>query len=70
MLDTLIASVDRSFKNAFEFRHVSWWNEDVFKRFKKQKIIFCGVSFPKLPDEIAVTARDIYYRFSWYTRFI
>ena len=63
MLDTIIASVDRSLKNAFEFRHISWWNEEVFSQFKKHDFIFCGVSFPKLPDDVEVTAKDVYYRF-------
>lgn len=63
LLDLITNSVDPSFKNVFEFRHVSWWNENVFSQFKKRKLIFCGVSFPKLPDEMKATTSNIYYRF-------
>jgi len=63
MLDLIMSSVDPSFKNVFEFRHLSWWNENVFTQFKKRKLIFCSISFPKLPDEVKATASNIYYRF-------
>jgi uncharacterized protein YecE (DUF72 family) len=62
-LDLLISSVDPAFKNVFEFRHVSWWNEHVFEQFKKYGFTFCGVSFPDLPNEVIATAKDLYYRF-------
>lgn len=63
MLELIINNVDNSFKNVFEFRDISWWNENVFDQFKKQNLIFCGVSFPKLPDEVMITTEIIYYRF-------
>ena len=63
MLEKIISSIDLSFQNAFEFRHASWWNENVFEQFRKNKLIFCGVSFPKLPDEVISTTSNLYYRF-------
>jgi uncharacterized protein YecE (DUF72 family) len=63
LLDVIISSVDLSFLNVFEFRNVSWWNEHVFDRFRKNKIVFCGVSFPKLPDDVIATTPNLYYRF-------
>ncbi len=63
MLDLITGSIDPSFKNVFEFRHISWWNENVFTQFKRRKLIFCGVSFPKLPGEVKATTANIYYRF-------
>ena len=63
MLGLIINSMDYSFKNVFEFRNITWWNENVFKQFKKHHLIFCGVSFPKLPDEVITTNKDLYYRF-------
>ncbi|MFQ6060605.1 MAG: DUF72 domain-containing protein [Thermoplasmata archaeon] len=65
MLDQL----DREKKNVFEFRHRSWWNENVYEMMKEQNIIFCIVSGPKLPEEFVKTAEDIYLRFhgkKWY----
>ncbi len=63
ILDLMINSVDPSFQNVFEFRHISWWNENVFEQFKKRHLIFCGASFPNLPDEVTVTTQNLYYRF-------
>lgn len=47
-----------------EFRHNSWWNDEVFKIFKENKWIFSGTSFPgKLSDEVIITNPKIgYYR--------
>ena len=47
-----------------EFRHYSWWDDDVFKIFKDRQWIFSGTSFPgNLPEDIILTNPDIgYYR--------
>lgn len=63
MLDRLLSAVDYSFQNTFEFRHESWWNEEVFAQFKKHRLIFCGVSFPRLPPVVIGTSFGLYYRF-------
>ncbi|MDQ2721330.1 MAG: DUF72 domain-containing protein [Bacteroidota bacterium] len=63
ILDLIINSVDPSFQNVFEFRHASWWDENVFEQFKNHNLIFCGSSFPKLPDEAIATTQNLYYRF-------
>lgn len=49
---------------AVEFRHQSWWNDEIFDLFKKHQWIFCGVSFPgKIPEDVIVTNSKIgYYR--------
>ncbi len=62
-LEAIVRCVDSSFQNVFEFRHISWWNQQVFNQFKKDHLIFCGVSFPKLPDEVIQTNENLYYRF-------
>jgi len=62
-LDLLIRSMRKNFTNTVEFRHESWWTKDVFKMLKKEKIIFSGISYPKLPDEVVVTNKTAYYRF-------
>lgn len=61
-LQLILESIDTTFQNAFEFRNASWWNEDVFKAFKKNKLVFCGVSFPKLQDDVVKTGKNLYYR--------
>lgn len=49
---------------AVEFRHQSWWNDEIFDLFKKYQWIFCGVSFPgKIPEDVIITNSKIgYYR--------
>lgn len=61
----LTETLSGRFLIAIEFRHTSWWNEEIFDLFKKHQWIFCGVSFPgNLPEDIIVTNPDVlYYRF-------
>lgn len=69
-LKTLLSQLDPARRNVVEFRHRSWWNEKVYAAFKKNGTIFCSCSGPKLPDELVVTADEIYVRFhgltAWY----
>jgi uncharacterized protein YecE (DUF72 family) len=63
-LELLINAVNNSFTNVVEFRHESWWRKDVQTILKKNNITFCGVSFPKIAKDDAVTNTPIcYYRF-------
>ncbi len=66
----IVENLNKDFKNVVEFRHTSWWNEEVYKTLRENKIIFCSVSAPKLPDNIIKTSYDIYIRFhgkdKWY----
>ena len=63
ILERLINNLDFSFDNVIEFRDASWWNANVFLRFKQKDITFSGASFPKLPDDVINTAPNLYYRF-------
>ncbi|MDB5490154.1 MAG: hypothetical protein JWO78_3 [Micavibrio sp.] len=69
-LKAIVAQLDPRYRNVVEFRHASWWNDDVYKAFKKAGIIFCSCSGPKLPDDLIATADDVYIRFhgkaQWY----
>jgi uncharacterized protein YecE (DUF72 family) len=69
-LATIVSHLDHSRLNVVEFRHASWWNEDVFDAFRKTGTIFCSCSAPRLPDMLVRTADDIYVRFHgtkrWY----
>ncbi len=59
----IIENVNSSFNNVIEFRDASWWNEKVYKLLKKNKITFCGVSHPKLMDDVIKNTSLLYYRF-------
>jgi len=51
-LKSLIQGTDTDFKNVVEFRHESWWREDVIDLLNENHITFCNVNYPKLPSEI------------------
>jgi len=69
-LNNIVTQLDTSRRNVVEFRHSSWWNEDVYTAFRNAGIIFCSCSGPKLPDELVKTTDEIYIRFhgikQWY----
>jgi uncharacterized protein YecE (DUF72 family) len=69
-LKSIVRQLDPVRRNVVEFRHRSWWNEEVYRAFRKKGIIFCSCSGPRLPDELVKTADEIYVRFHgtsrWY----
>jgi uncharacterized protein YecE (DUF72 family) len=69
-LRDILDQLDPARRNAIEFRHKSWWNDDVYAAFKSAGAIFCSCSGPRLPDDVIKTADDIYIRFHgverWY----
>jgi uncharacterized protein YecE (DUF72 family) len=62
-LERILDTLDPSFTNVIEFRHGSWWRENVYKILKENKISFCSISYPSLPDQVIKTAPALYYRF-------
>lgn len=70
MLQRVLSQLDPRHRNVVEFRHKSWWNEDVYSAFRSTGAIFCSCSGPRLPDELVRTSDDIYVRFhgtrQWY----
>jgi uncharacterized protein YecE (DUF72 family) len=62
-LQAIIKSLDYSFLNVVECRHITWWDKKVFAAFKKYKICFCSISYPGLPDDVITTTKNVYYRF-------
>ncbi len=70
LLRTILRQLDSRHRNVVEFRHESWWNEEVYAAFRDTGAIFCSCSGPRLPDQLIKTADDIYIRFHgverWY----
>jgi len=62
-LQRIIHSLDTSFSNVVEFRHVSWWEKDVINELTEHNISFCGISYPGLPGKTVVNNSFAYYRF-------
>jgi uncharacterized protein YecE (DUF72 family) len=61
-LNDIVSQLDPECRNVVEFRHASWWNEEVYSAFREAGIIFCSCSGPRLPDELIRTADEIYVR--------
>ncbi|PSO14032.1 DUF72 domain-containing protein [Bradyrhizobium sp. MOS003] len=61
-LNAILSQLDPARRNVVEFRHKSWWNEEVYEAFRKAGIIFCSCSGPRLPDELVRTADEVYVR--------
>lgn len=61
-LASIVAQLDPARRNAVEFRHKSWWNNEVYSAFRSAGIIFCSCGGPRLPDELVRTADEVYVR--------
>ena len=61
-LEKIINNFNPQFSNVVEFRHASWWNEEVYKKLGKNRITFSGISHPRLPDKFIVNTSLFYYR--------
>jgi uncharacterized protein YecE (DUF72 family) len=61
-LEKIISNLNPKFPNVVEFRHSSWWNEEVYAILGKNKISFSGMSHPSLPDTIVQNTELLYYR--------
>ena len=61
-LEKIVANLYKQFSNVVEFRHSSWWNDNVFKTLEQNKITFCGMSHPSLPDKVIANSPLLYYR--------
>ncbi len=61
-LHLILDSLDHSFTNVVEFRHSSWWNDEVYTALRKAGVVFCNVSYPGLPEELHATAPTAYVR--------
>jgi uncharacterized protein YecE (DUF72 family) len=61
-LNDIVGQLDPARRNVVEFRHASWWNEDVYNALRKAGIIFCSCSGPRLPDDLIQTAAEVYVR--------
>ncbi|MCY2687392.1 DUF72 domain-containing protein [Salinimicrobium sp. TH3] len=62
---------DKSVNNVIEFRHESWYDEEVYALLRKQNVIFCAISSPRFPEEMITTSETGYLRFhgkgkKWY----
>ena len=62
-LARILDCLDPAFVNVLEFRHPSWWREEVYEALRQRRVAFSGQSHPQLPDAVVATAPTLYYRF-------
>ncbi|RDC56569.1 DUF72 domain-containing protein [Pedobacter chinensis] len=63
-LDLLLKNLNPKFQNVVEFRHISWFSDEIYEKLGTKNIIFSGQSYPAaLPDQVIKNTSTIYYRF-------
>ncbi|QIL40982.1 DUF72 domain-containing protein [Pedobacter sp. HDW13] len=63
-LANLTENLNSDFQNVVEFRHLSWFNEEIYQELSQSHIIFSGQSYPAvLPDTVIQNMDKVYYRF-------
>jgi uncharacterized protein YecE (DUF72 family) len=62
-LDRFLSQLPAEVRHAVEFRHESWWDEEVAALLKHHKAAFVAISHPRLPDAIHATTDFLYLRF-------
>ena len=70
LLEKFINLLDPKLRQCIEFRHESWFDEEVYTILKKYEIGFCIISAPELPSVIKITSDFAYIRWhgikEWY----
>ena len=61
-LHRILEAVPSNPRNVIEFRHSSWWREEVFKSLSEAKLTFCNVDYPGLQPEFVSTSPNFYLR--------
>jgi len=63
LLKEFLSTLSPDYKNVIEFRHESWYAEEVYELLRSQNVIFCVVSSAKVPKTIVETEETLYFRF-------
>ena len=63
LLRDFLALLPRSFKAAFEFRHDSWFSDEVYQTLRERNAALCVAQTEKLSTPEVRTANFIYFRF-------
>ena len=62
LLDGFLPQLPSGVRAAFEFRHASWFDEDVFSRLAARNLSVCIADSEKLSTPVRVTADYAYFR--------
>ncbi|MFB0565988.1 MAG: DUF72 domain-containing protein [Candidatus Aminicenantaceae bacterium] len=63
LFEEFLSALSSKYNNVVEFRHESWYAEEVKKALESCNVTFCTVSSTKVPDTIFETAETAYLRF-------
>jgi len=63
LLESFLAVLSPSHRNAVEFRHPSWYVEETYDLMRRHRVAFCTVSSTRVPDLVVETAPFGYFRF-------
>ena len=62
-LKNALHQLDSSKSNVIEFRHLSWFDDEIYELLKEFNVGFCSISSSDLPEEIITTSDITYVRF-------
>ncbi len=69
-LEKFLKTLSPDHKNVIEFRHKSWFCQEVYDLLSAHAAVFCVLSAPRLPSEAVATGKVAYVRFHgadrWY----
>lgn len=70
-LENFCKTLKPHYKNVIEFRHPSWFDDEVYALLTKYQVAYCIISAPEgLPEDVITTANFAYIRFHgktyWY----
>ncbi len=63
LLKEFLQTLTPCYRNVIEFRHESWYREEVYQLLKANNAIFCTVSSTKVPKTVIETTKTCYFRF-------
>lgn len=61
-LDNILNNLTHQSRNVIEFRHASWWTQEVLDTLRRHHLTFCSVSFPKLSEDLLFSTEKLYLR--------
>jgi uncharacterized protein YecE (DUF72 family) len=62
LLDAFLDTFPSDVKSAFEFRHQSWLNDEVYARLRDKNLALCVAESEKLSTPVEITADYAYFR--------
>jgi uncharacterized protein YecE (DUF72 family) len=62
LFDAFLADLPPGARAAFEFRHVSWLDDEVFERLRQRNLALCVADSEKLSTPMTITADFAYFR--------